>query len=86
MTQDELENRITQAIDTIAREAQGTPNLRWALTRGLIHRAIHYAAQEGSGIEYCAVATYLGEMLGHAHKLAHGEGGGRPDAHKDMVH
>ena len=54
------------------------------MTRALIHRAVHYAT-ERPGVEYCALATYLAEMVGHAHKLAHGDNPKAP-AHSDLKH
>lgn len=42
----------------------------WALVRALVHRAVHLAAERGLG-EFCAVATLLAEMVGHAHDLHH---------------
>jgi hypothetical protein len=55
-----------------------------ALVRALVHRAVHLAA-EAKAAEFCALATYLGEMLGHAHQLLHGGEAGAP-AHRDVVH
>ena len=55
-----------------------------ALVRALVHRAVHLAA-ETKAAEFCALATYLGEMLGHAHQLLHGGDAGAP-AHRDAVH
>ena len=82
--QDELENRVAQAIARLEQDFADVENLRWAITRGLIHRAVHYAV-ERPGVEFCALATYLAEMVGHAHKLAHGDNPKAP-SHKDMVH
>jgi hypothetical protein len=42
----------------------------WALVRALVHRAVHIAA-ERKAAEFCAVATLLSEMIGHAHGLLH---------------
>ena len=36
-------------------------------------------------IEFCALATFLGEMIGHAHQLLHG-GDKNTAAHRDVVH
>ena len=55
-----------------------------ALVRALVHRATHLAA-ETKAAEFCALATYLGEMLGHAHQLLHGGEAGA-SAHRDDVH
>jgi hypothetical protein len=82
--QDDLENRLAQAIHQLEHEFADLEGLRWAVTRGLIHRAVHYAVEK-PGVEFCALATYLGEMVGHAHKLAHGDNPKAP-THKDLVH
>jgi hypothetical protein len=55
-----------------------------ALARALIHRAVHLAA-ESKTIEFCALATFLAEMIGHAHQLQHGPDKAAP-AHRDVVH
>jgi hypothetical protein len=55
-----------------------------ALVRALVHRAMHLAA-ETKAAEFCALATYLGEMIGHAHQLLHGGDKGAA-AHSDVVH
>jgi hypothetical protein len=83
--QDELEARLNQLIQQLATEfADLGGELRWSITRALVHRAVHYAT-ERPGVEYCALATYLGEMIGHAHKLAHGDNP-RANTHRDVVH
>jgi hypothetical protein len=55
-----------------------------ALVRALVHKAVHFAA-ERNGIQFCALATFLGEMIGHAHQLQHGTDQLAP-AHHDVVH
>jgi hypothetical protein len=55
-----------------------------ALVRALVHRAMHLAAETKSA-EFCALATFLGEMIGHAHQLLHG-GDKSAAAHRDVVH
>jgi hypothetical protein len=55
-----------------------------ALVRALVHRGIHLAA-ERKAIEFCALATFLGEMIGHAHQLLH-PGDSSAAAHRDVVH
>jgi hypothetical protein len=52
-----------------------------ALVRALIHRGIHLAA-ERQAAEFCALATFLAEMVGHAHGLLHGADPAAP-AHRD---
>ncbi len=83
-TQDELEAKVSDAIAKLEKQFENEPHLRWAITRGLIHRAVHYAVEQ-PGVEFCALATYLSEMVGHAHKLAHGDNPKAP-VHKDFVH
>ena len=78
--QDDLEARIQEHIAKLEKDFDGTPHLRWAIVRGLIHRAVHYATEK-PGVDFCGLATYLGEQIAHAHKLAHGD---RP--HKENVH
>jgi hypothetical protein len=80
----DIEERLTKAVADLERQFDGTPNLRWNIVRALIHRAVHYATEK-PGVEFCALATYLGEMVGHAHKLAHGDNPRAP-VHKDFVH
>jgi hypothetical protein len=83
---DEVEARVNELIGRLGKEfADLGDELRWSVTRALIHRAVHYAT-ERPGVEYCALATYLGEMIGHAHKLAHGDTPQGATAHKDVVH
>jgi hypothetical protein len=54
------------------------------LVRALIHKAVHFNADRKAG-EFCALATFLAEQTGHAHKLLHG--GDKPAAtHDDFLH
>ena len=55
-----------------------------ALVRALIHRGVHLAA-ERKAVEFCGLATFLGEMIGHAHQLLHG-GDKNASAHHAVVH
>jgi hypothetical protein len=85
---DELEARAQELAGRLAAEfADLGPDARWLIARALIHRGVHFAVdQDGKkGVEYCTVASYLGEMVGHAHKLAHGENP-KSAAHRDLVH
>ena len=83
--QDELEARINELIHKLAHEfADLGEDLRWGMTRGLIHRAVHFAT-ERPGVEFCALATYLGDMVGHGHRIAHGDNPRAP-AHNDLKH
>lgn len=72
--QEQLEARVRQLIDELAMDfADLGKQLRWSLSQSLIHQAIHFAAEraELDNVEFCTVATYLGEMIGHAHELMH---------------
>lgn len=82
---DELEQRVTELTQRLAGEFKDLDaDLRWSITRALIHRAVHFAT-ERPGVEFCTLATYLGEMVPHAHKLAHGDNPKAP-THSDLKH
>jgi hypothetical protein len=84
-TLEQLQTAHEAAIDElIARRAGKGTESDWALARALVHRATHLVA-ERSAAEFCAVATFLAEMIGHAHGLCHP--GDRGDAsHARDVH
>ena len=83
--QDDMEARVSEVIARLERDfADLGDGLRWSITRALIHRGVHHAS-DAQGVEFCALATYLSEMIGHAHKIAHGENPKAP-VHKDFVH
>lgn len=83
--QDELERKVDDAIRRIETEfADLGKDRRWAITRALVHRAVHHATG-GKDVEFCALATYLAEMIQHAHKLAHGDNPNAP-THQDALH
>jgi hypothetical protein len=79
--QKEHEARVSSLLAELAGKG-GESDL--ALVRALIHRGIHLAA-ERKAIEFCALATYLAEMIGHAHQLQHGGDKSAP-AHRDVPH
>jgi hypothetical protein len=84
-TLDELQKSHEAALDDFLarRRGQGT-DADWALVRALIHKAVHLGA-ERKAAEYCAIATFLAEMIGHAHGLFHP--GDRGDAsHGSHMH
>jgi hypothetical protein len=82
---DELEARIGELINRLGHDfADLGDDLRWTMTRALIHRAVHYATDR-PGVEFCALATYLSEMTVHAHKIAHGDNPKAP-THNDLKH
>ena len=82
---DELQRTHEAAIDALLEKHVGRgQDSDWALVRALVHRAVHLAAEKKAA-EYCAVATLLAEMIGHAHGLCHP--GDRADAsHASNVH
>jgi hypothetical protein len=79
--QKQHEARLSALIGEIG-SAGGESDL--ALVRALVHRGVHLAA-ERKAIEFCALATFLGEMIGHAHGLMHDRDKSAP-AHRDAVH
>ncbi len=71
--EDELNQQVERLIGQLTREfADLGDEARWRITRALLHRAVHFATAQ-PGVDYCALATYLAEMIGHAHQLAHGK-------------
>lgn len=90
---DELESRVDEFIAKLTKDfAELGGELRFALARALIHRAVHHAAtrqtaatRENVDVEFCTLTTYLAEMIGHAHQLMHGD---NPKAfvHRDVMH
>ena len=82
---DELQKDHEARLSALVAELAGRgADSDLALVRGLVHRAIHLAA-ERKAVEFCALATYLAEMVGHAHQLLHGGDKSAP-AHRDVVH
>jgi hypothetical protein len=70
------EQEIDRLIAGLAGQGQESD---WALARALVHRAVHLVADRKAG-EFCAVATFLAEMVGHAHAVMH------PDDDQDSSH
>lgn len=81
----EFQDQHEAKLEEFLREARGRGRESdWALVRALIHKAVHLNADAKAG-EFCAIATYLAEQTGHAHKLLHG--GDRSSAvHGDFLH
>jgi hypothetical protein len=75
------ETRLTALLDELGGRGAESD---LALVRALIHRGIHLAAERKS-MQFCALATFLGEMIGHAHQLQHGADQAAP-VHHDIVH
>jgi hypothetical protein len=82
---DELQAGHEARVTALVAELSGKgPESDLALVRALIHRAVHLAAERKT-VDYCALATFLAEMIGHAHQLQHG-GDKAAAAHRDVVH
>jgi len=79
--QKELEARLAPAIAELTGAGKDSD---LALARALIHRGVHLLAERRAG-EFCGLATYLAEMVGHAHGLMHGADPAAP-AHGDRPH
>ena len=79
--QKQMEAKLAAVIDELV---GGGATSDLALGRALIHRGIHLIAERRAG-EFCAVATYLAEMVGHAHGLLHGADPAAP-THNDLTH
>jgi hypothetical protein len=73
--QKQHENALTPAVAALTGKGKDSD---FALARALIHKAIHLVADQKAG-EFCAVATFLGEMIGHAHGLLHPGDKSAPD-------
>ena len=84
-TVDDLQKQHEARIAGLISELQGKGgDSDWALVRALVHKAMHLCAERKAG-EFCALATFLAEMVGHAHQVMHG--GDKPvGAHSDIVH
>jgi muconolactone delta-isomerase len=79
--QKQHEARLDAFIQELSREGRESD---LALARALIHRGVHLAIDRRAG-EFCAVATFLCDMVGHAHGLMHGADPGSGN-HDDVVH
>ncbi len=85
MSSDDLQKRHEQELATTLAGLTGkVRESDWALARALIHRAVHLVAERQAG-EFCALATLLAEMIGHAHGLMHPENAAAP-AHGAISH
>jgi hypothetical protein len=82
---DDLQKQHEERLDAILSErgGHGTES-DLALVRALVHKAVHFAAANKS-VQFCGLATFLAEMIGHAHQLQHGTDQAAP-AHYDAVH
>ena len=84
-TIDELQKRHEAKLDEVLREVGGqSQDSDRALVRALIHKAVHFNA-DGKAGEFCAIATFLAEQIGHAHQLLH-RGDASAAAHIDLLH
>jgi hypothetical protein len=81
--QERLEAELGQTIERLRTDyADLGEELAYTLTRALVHRAVHYSVDSGA-VDFCALATLLAEMVGHAHRLAHGDNPASP-THRDL--
>jgi hypothetical protein len=70
---DELQKQHEERLNALIGELAGAGRESdLALVRALIHRGVHLAADRRAG-EFCGLATFLAEMVGHAHGLMHGD-------------
>lgn len=82
---DDLQKRHEARVDALIGELAGHGQQSdLALVRALIHRGVHLAADRRAG-EFCALATFLAEMVGHAHGLMHSNDPAST-THTDVVH
>ncbi len=85
MTVEDIQKQHEAEIDrVIAKLSGGGADSDWALARALVHRAMHMVAERRAG-EFCVVAGFLAEMIGHAHQLLH-PGDKSSPAHSATVH
>jgi hypothetical protein len=79
MTIEELQKEHEAALTgTIEGRVGKGKDSDFALARALVHKAIHLVADRKAG-EFCAVATFLAEMIGHAHGILHPGDRSAPD-------
>jgi hypothetical protein len=70
-TIEELQNQHEAALEAALAGLKGKgSDSDWALARALVHKAVHLVA-ERKAAEFCAIATLLADMIGHAHGLLH---------------
>jgi hypothetical protein len=82
---DELQKQHEDRLNALLAELAGKgAESDLALARALVHRGVHLAADRKS-MQFCALATYLAEMIGHAHQLQHGADQAAP-VHGDFLH
>jgi hypothetical protein len=79
--QKQHEGRLNELIAELAGKGADSD---LALVRALVHRGVHLAADRKS-MQFCALATFLAEMIGHAHQVQHGGDQAAP-THHDFVH
>jgi hypothetical protein len=85
MTLEEMQKQHERELDAaVAARAGKGKDSDFALARALVHKAIHLVAERKAG-EFCALATFLAEMIGHAHGLMH-PGDGSAPSHSAVRH
>ena len=84
-TIEELQKAHEDALDAlIGRLAGKGRDSDWALVRALVHRSTHLVADRKAG-EFCAYATFLADMINHAHGLLH-PGDRAAASHSENMH
>ncbi len=82
---EELQKEHEARLSALASELSGRGrDSDLALVRAMIHRAVHLAADTKAG-EFCALSTFLAEMISHAHQLLH-DRNPTANVHQDIVH
>lgn len=81
--QKQHEAKLTPFVAGLTSKGTGTAAATsdFALARALVHRAVHLVAERKAG-EFCALATFLAEMITHAHQLLH-TGDSSADVHAE---
>jgi hypothetical protein len=78
MSTQDLQNQHEAQLTTLLAALTGkSHDSDWALARALVHKAVHLVAERQAG-EFCALATLLAEMIGHAHGVMHPADVGSP--------
>lgn len=83
-TQDLQNQHEAELTTTLAALTGKSRDSDWALARALVHKAVHLVAERQAG-EFCALATLLAEMIGHAHGVMH-PGDNASPAHSATTH
>ena len=81
---DDLQKEHEAKLSALLAElGAAAPSPESALVRALVHRGATWPRSERPSV--CGLATFLGEMIVHAHQIIHG-GDKTAPAHRDVVH